>query len=314
MSKYLVSVGHTASGNLGSGASDLLDESNCTREIAPLVVSYLKKEGHEAYLLRVDESNSYNFEDCYVRANQANAIGGDMFVEIHLNSGKERTGDGAEVCVNSASGNTASVAQRVVDRLANALNIDNRGLKEERLIVLRRTNMPAILIEAMFVDCSDTSKYNADIIAKAIAEGILDKDINTKPVQGWNKSQDGTKWWYCTDVVNGYYYKSEWKLINNSWFLFDINGFAMTGWVNYITQKDKREIWYYLDSTSCAMAIGWKKISDKWYYFNQSGEMQTGWIKDNGKDYCLYSSGQMIHDIDYCGYRFASDGSAIKIQ
>ena len=314
MSKYIVSVGHTASGNLGSGASDLLDESNCTREIAPLVCKYLEKEGHEAHLLRVDENNSYNFEDCYVRANQANSIGGDLFMEIHLNSGKERTGDGAEVCVNSARGNTASIAQRVVDRLANALNIDNRGLKEERLIVLRRTNMPAILVECMFVDCSDSSKYNADIIAKAIAEGILDKNIDTKPVVGWNKSQDGTKWWYCTDVANGYYYKSEWKLIDNNWFLFDSNGYCTTGWVNYITQKDKKEIWYYLDSTSCALAIGWKKVLDKWYYFNSDGEMQTGWIKDSGKDYCLYSDGSMIHDCDLYGWRFSSNGSAIKIQ
>lgn len=38
MSKFLISVGHTASGQTGCGAVGLLDESNCTREIAPLVV------------------------------------------------------------------------------------------------------------------------------------------------------------------------------------------------------------------------------------------------------------------------------------
>jgi len=307
MSKYLISVGHTSSGNLGSGASDLLDESNCTREIAPLVVSYLQKEGHEAYLLRVDKSNSYNFEDCYVRANQANAINGDLFVEIHLNSGKERTGDGAEVCVNSASGNTANVAQRVVNRLSNALNIDNRGLKEERLIVLRRTNMPAILVECMFVDCNNPSKYNADVIARAIAEGILDKDINTKPVQGWNKSQDGTKWWYCTDVDNYCYYKSEWKLIDNKWYLFDDVGFAITGWSEY---QDK---WYYLNE-DCSMVVGWRQIGGYWYYFNSNGEMQVNWFKDDkGNDYLAYSTGQLVTNCDYSGWRFDKDGRPTKL-
>ena len=68
MGRYIISCGHTASGNLGSGASDLLDESNCTREIAPLVVQYLQKEGHEAFLLRVDKSNSYNFSATSARA------------------------------------------------------------------------------------------------------------------------------------------------------------------------------------------------------------------------------------------------------
>jgi N-acetylmuramoyl-L-alanine amidase len=307
MGKYIISVGHTASGNIGCGAADLLDESNCTREIAPLVVEYLQKEGHEAHLLRIDKSNSYNCEDCYVRADQANAIGGDLFVEIHLNSGKERTGDGTEVCVNSVNGTAAVYAQRIVDRLSGALNIDNRGLKEERLIVLRRTDMPAILVECMFVDANNVNNYDPDIIAKAIAEGILDQDINTKPVKGWNKSQDGTKWWYCTDVDNYCYYKSQWVQIDGKWYLFDSIGFAVIGW---IAQNDK---WYYLDPVGCDMAIGWEQINGYWYFFNSDGEMQTGWIKDNGKDYCLYSSGAMIHDCDLYGYRFDSSGAAVKL-
>jgi glucan-binding YG repeat protein len=41
--------------------------------------------------------------------------------------------------------------------------------------------------------------------------------------------------------------------------------------------------------------------------------MQTGWINDNGKDYCLYSSGTMIHDCDMYGYRFDSNGEATKL-
>lgn len=281
MGKYIISVGHTASGNLGSGASDLLDESNCTREISPLVVKYLQKEGHEAYLLRVDKSNSYNFEDCYVRANQANDIGGDLFVEIHLNSGKERTGDGVEVCVNSASGNTSNVAQRVVDRLSNVLNIDNRGLKEEKLIVLRKTNMPAILVECMFVDTNNINNYNADVIAKAIAEGILDKDINTKPVQGWNKSKDGTKWWYCTDVDNGYYYKSEWKFINSEYYSFNDKGYAkQSEWELY---KSK---WYYLKD-SCKMAkTEWLWIDGECYYFFSDGIMASNILTPDGYTVC----------------------------
>ena len=94
-----------------------------------------------------------------------------------------------------------------------------------------------------------------------------------------------------------------------------------TGWLQ---DGDK---WYYLTDSSKvnpknidiqhglgAMKTDWFKDNDKVYYFNESGEMQTGWIKDSGKDYCLYSDGSMIHDCDLYGWRFSSNGSAIKIQ
>jgi hypothetical protein len=41
------------------------------------------------------------------------------------------------------------------------------------LIVLNKTNCPAILVECLFCDSDDANKYDADKIAKAIAEGIL---------------------------------------------------------------------------------------------------------------------------------------------
>ena len=77
--KYLISVGHTASGNIGCGAVGKLNESNCTREIAPLVVAKLKALGHEAIKLQIDNSDAHDYVK---RAQQANSIGGDMFVAI----------------------------------------------------------------------------------------------------------------------------------------------------------------------------------------------------------------------------------------
>lgn len=312
MNKYIIACGHTASGNLGCGAVDLLDESNCTREVGPYICQYLEQEGNEAPYLRIDKSNSYNFEDCYVRANQANSIGGDWYIEVHLNSGKNRTGDGAEVCVNyNANSEVTEMAARISSNLASTLGIDDRGIKEENLIVLKRTSMKAILIECMFVDCNDASKYDPQVIGKAIAEAILNVTINDEWKQGWNSK--GGRWWYSPDPTNKTYYRSEWKLIDNKWYLFDSDGWCVTGWVYYQTYKDKKDIWYYLDPTGCDMAIGWKQVNGKWYYFNSDGEMQTGWIKDNGKDYLLYSTGEMVCSCNYVGYHFDENGVATKI-
>ena len=85
MKKIAVAVGHTASGVAGCGAVGLLNESDETRKIAPILVEILNKNGYEAKLLRIDKANSYNYEDCYVRAEQANSWGADLYIEIHLN-------------------------------------------------------------------------------------------------------------------------------------------------------------------------------------------------------------------------------------
>ncbi|NYC88873.1 N-acetylmuramoyl-L-alanine amidase [Clostridium beijerinckii] len=93
MINFIIAVGHTASGNIGCGVVDRLDESNCTRAIGALVAEYLKQKGYGVNLLRIDKSNSYSCEDCYERADQANEIANTkyikLYVEIHINAGEE---------------------------------------------------------------------------------------------------------------------------------------------------------------------------------------------------------------------------------
>lgn len=74
MINFIIAIGHIASGNIGCDVIARLDESNCTREIGSFVAEYLKEKWYDVNLLRVDESDSYNCEDCYKRANEANEI------------------------------------------------------------------------------------------------------------------------------------------------------------------------------------------------------------------------------------------------
>lgn len=99
--------------------------------------------------------------------------------------------------------------------------------------------MAVILIECLFADISDSGKYNAGLISKAIAEGIvgavsysycgngfnsLDNSGQSSSSSwklGWNRNNIG--WWYCTDNINNYYYTSQngWKCIGGEWYIFD---------------------------------------------------------------------------------------------
>lgn len=177
MSNFVIAAGHTASGNIGCGVVANLDESVCTREISQLVGKVLERKGHKVNVLIIDKNNSYKYEDCYVRANNANDIheneNVDLYVEIHINAGG---GTGTEVCVTDQSTVANQYAAKVCSSLSATLNIPNRGVKTQSLIVLNRTVMPAILVECLFADSSDSKKYNPEVIAKAIGDGIVGVD------------------------------------------------------------------------------------------------------------------------------------------
>lgn len=278
MSNFIIAVGHTASGNVGCGVVDRLDESNCTREIGNLVSQYLQEKGHGVNLFRIDKSNNYNCEDCYIRSDQANEIAKslnvELYVEIHINAGG---GTGPEVCVVGKSEVANQYAVKVSNALAVALNLANRGVKTRNLIVLNRTIMPAILVECLFADSDDADKYNAEVIARAIVNGLVrtDGSNNVEWKLGWNKNDIG--WWYCTDTENRYYYTADngWKEINGEWYIFDCMGYALqSAWYYDQGYKD----WYYLDD-DCKMVRGskdkvlWMWIDGGCYAFGENGKI-----------------------------------------
>lgn len=297
MSNFIIAVGHTASGNIGCGVVDRLDESNCTREIGALVAQYLQDKGHGVNLLRIDKSDSYSCEDCYERANEANEIAKttniELYVEIHINAGG---GTGPEACVTGKSEAANKYAAKVSNALAGALNLPNRGVKTRNLIVLNKTVMPAILVECLFADSDDAAVYNPEVIARAIVCGLVGVDgaSNGEWKNGWNHNEVG--WWYCTSAENKYYYTAQngWQAIDGEWYIFDDRGYALqNSW--YYDEKDNA--WYYLDE-NCMMVRGskdkplWKWIDGKCYAFGQDGKIYRDCITSD--NYRVDGSGAWI--------------------
>lgn len=278
MSNFVIAAGHTASGNIGCGVVAYLDESKCTREISQLVGKELERKGHKVNFLIIDKSNSYNCEDCFVRTKMANELNEkekvDLYVEIHINAGG---GTGTEVLItNMVDSHIAEkYAERISESVSSALGIRNRGVKKQSLIVLNKTVMPATLIECLFADSCDSNKYNAELIAGAIADGLVgDESMNNKQWKlGWNRNNIG--WWYSPDNINKTYYTSKngWKCIDGDWYIFDQNGYALQNtW--YFYKNDGR--CYYLDD-ECRMVHGEKDkplqicIDGKVYLFDEEG-------------------------------------------
>jgi len=287
MSNFIIAVGHTASGNIGCGVIDKLDESNCTRTIGALVAEYLKEKGYGVNLLRIDKSNTYNCEDCYERANQANDIAKslsiELYVEIHINAGG---GTGPEVCVTGKSEIANQYAAKITNALASSLNLPNRGVKTRNLIVLNKTVMPAILVECLFADSFDAEVYNPEVIARDIVSGLIGADNSSSGEWkiGWNHNEIG--WWYCTNTENKYFYTSQdgLKEIDGEWYIFDLRGYALQDAWYY---NESNNAWYYLDE-ECRMVkskkykILWKWIDSACYAFDGNGMMYCNCVTPDG--------------------------------
>ena len=114
----------------------------------------------------------------YERAMKANNAGVDFFISIHRNSfPTDNEVSGVESLVYDLSGIKYQMAQDINDQL-EAIGFVNLGVKARpNLVVLRRTRMPAVLVEVGFIDSNVDNRLfddNFDDIAQAIASGILD--------------------------------------------------------------------------------------------------------------------------------------------
>ena len=114
-----------------------------------------------------------NSSSLTVRANEANAWGADLFLSLHTNAAANPMASGSEALIYSRASRTAlGVAEDILKNLNEVTGLRNRGVIERPgLYVLKRTSMPAVLVEMGFI----TNRYDAELMAYSpslFAEGI----------------------------------------------------------------------------------------------------------------------------------------------
>lgn len=117
------------------------------------------------------------YESPYQKALEANEAGVDFFVSIHRNSSLEPNQfEGVQSLVYDLSGIKYEMAQNINAQLETVGFVNLGVAARPNLVVLRRTEMPAVLVEVGFIN-SDTDNQlfdtNFNDIALAIAQGIL---------------------------------------------------------------------------------------------------------------------------------------------
>lgn len=146
----------------------------------------LEKDGYSVAYIRTEDV----YESPYRKAEKANQTGGDIFISFHRNSGvEENLYNGVQALVYSTEGKEAVALGEAINENLEKLGFQNLGVEAiPDLIVLHKTQMPAVLMEVGFIN-SDKDNELWDEKYTEIVQEIVSGIEETVPLkrQTWNR-------------------------------------------------------------------------------------------------------------------------------
>ncbi len=170
--KVIIDAGHggVEPGAIFSGRK----EKDDTLQLAFDLGNALERRGIRVEYTRVNDV----YDSPYEKAAIGNRSDSDFFISIHRNAMPvPGSASGVQTLVYSADGVAGQLARNIQSELAG-IGWNDLGVEERPgLVVLRNTQMPAVLIEAGFIDNdADNTFFDEKLAATAdaIADGVVD--------------------------------------------------------------------------------------------------------------------------------------------
>ena len=188
--KIFIDQGHNPEG-VNAGAEGFgYREQDINYAVGTRLAELLRQDGRfEVKTSRnspTDSLGTSNATSLAARVNAANQWGADYFISIHANASTNPAANGTEVYVYREGSVAAALAQDVLEGIVNRMGTKDNGVRvNPSLYVLRRTQMPAILVELGYItNAQDVQKMVEDPwgFAQGIYNGILnylDLDAST---------------------------------------------------------------------------------------------------------------------------------------
>ena len=167
--KWYLDFGHGGK-DPGAIGTNNTKESDTVLKIGMLIKNNLEKADEKVITTR--EKDLYYSLD--YRSNKANKENCDYFVSLHMNSATNKTAKGVEVWVYDEKSKLYALSKDICSNLSKTINTPNRGVKiSKSFSVLRKTKMPALLIEIDFISNSSVeASLKSDKYIKDISDSI----------------------------------------------------------------------------------------------------------------------------------------------
>lgn len=148
----IIDAGH---GGLDNGAMYRgRKEKDDALKLAMSLGELLEKDGYTVEYTRTDDRYQSPFE----KAQLGNQMGGDLFLSIHRDFDEEGEKQGARAFVFKQDSIADDIAKKMLQNLQE-IGFDNLGVEVKNgLAILKRTVMPAILLEAGIVNSAEDNR------------------------------------------------------------------------------------------------------------------------------------------------------------
>ena len=178
--KIYIDQGHNPENPNAGAVGNGLREQDITYRVGQELAALLRANGdYEVRLSRPTPTSSLgssNTTSLRARVNDANAWGADYFISIHTNASENASASGTEAFAYSRPSRAFTLGEDIVDGIVRVTGLRDRGMKvRPSLYVLRKTAMPAVLVELGFItNPGDAALMNENpaLFAQGIYQGI----------------------------------------------------------------------------------------------------------------------------------------------
>lgn len=179
--RIFIDPGHNPTGPNTGAEGNGLREQDVNFEVSMYLADLLRADPRFAVRLSrntpTEILGTSNATSLAMRVNMANSWPADYFISIHCNSNVNPAINGTEVYVYQQNTQPYWLAQHVLQGIVNRVGTKDNGVRlNPSLFVLRRTRMPAILVELAYLSNeADAQKLkdNPYGFAQGIYNGLL---------------------------------------------------------------------------------------------------------------------------------------------
>lgn len=181
MARIYIDQGHNPQNPNAGAEGNGYREQDLVYEIGQETAAILRNAGQEVRLSRPTpetQLGTSNASSLAARVNDANAWGADYFISLHANASDLESASGSEAYVFRRGGVAEELAENILSELSAVTGLENRGVfLRPTLYVLRKTRMPATLVELGFITNPADAALMAEepwLFATGVANGILE--------------------------------------------------------------------------------------------------------------------------------------------